>query len=44
MGNLAGDAELTRIYGAQLIGLMPNVILASSTNSLTIILQLPHLT
>ncbi len=30
----AGDAALARIYAAQLIGLMPDVILASSTNNL----------
>jgi putative ABC transport system substrate-binding protein len=28
----AGDVELARIYAAQLIGLMPDVILASTTN------------
>src|SRR5215831_2446907 len=31
----AGDAALARIYAAQLIGLMPDVILASSTTNLT---------
>jgi putative ABC transport system substrate-binding protein len=35
----AGDAELARIYGAQLIGLMPDVIVASSTTNLTVIRQ-----
>jgi putative ABC transport system substrate-binding protein len=35
----AGDAELARIYGAQLIGLMPDVILASSTTNLTVLRQ-----
>src|SRR4029077_5076236 len=30
----AGDAALARIYAAQLIGLMPDVILASSTTNL----------
>jgi putative ABC transport system substrate-binding protein len=35
----AGDAELSRIYAAQLIGLMPDVILASSTTNLTVIRQ-----
>jgi len=29
----AGDAALARIYAAQLIGLMPDVILASSTTN-----------
>src|SRR6516225_9149987 len=33
----AGDAALARIYAAQLIGLMPDVILASSTTNLTVI-------
>jgi putative ABC transport system substrate-binding protein len=35
----AGDTELSRIYAAQLIGLMPDVILASSTTNLTVIRQ-----
>ncbi len=35
----AGDAELSRIYAAQLIGLMPDVIVASSTTNLTAIQQ-----
>jgi putative ABC transport system substrate-binding protein len=35
----AGDAELARIYGAQLIGLMPDVIVASSSTNLTVIQQ-----
>jgi putative ABC transport system substrate-binding protein len=35
----AGDAALARLYGAQLIGLMPDVILASSTTNLTVIQQ-----
>jgi putative tryptophan/tyrosine transport system substrate-binding protein len=35
----AGDAELARIYAAQLIGLMPDVIMVSSTISLTVIQQ-----
>jgi hypothetical protein len=35
----AGDAELARIYAAQLIGLIPDVIMVSSTISLTVIQQ-----
>jgi putative tryptophan/tyrosine transport system substrate-binding protein len=35
----AGDATLARIYAAQLIGLTPDVILASSTTNLTAIQQ-----
>jgi putative ABC transport system substrate-binding protein len=35
----AGDAGLSRIYAAQLIGLMPDVILAMSTVNLTAIKQ-----
>jgi putative tryptophan/tyrosine transport system substrate-binding protein len=35
----AGDVELARTYAAQLIGLMPDVILASSTTNLTVIRQ-----
>jgi putative ABC transport system substrate-binding protein len=35
----AGDAALARTYAAQLIGLMPDVILASSTTNLTVIQQ-----
>jgi putative ABC transport system substrate-binding protein len=35
----AGDAALARIYAAQLIGLLPDVILASSTTNLTVIQQ-----
>jgi putative tryptophan/tyrosine transport system substrate-binding protein len=35
----AGDAALARLYGAQLIGLTPDVILASSTTNLTVIQQ-----
>ena len=35
----AGDAALARIYAAQLIGLMPDVILAVSTTNLTIVRQ-----
>jgi putative ABC transport system substrate-binding protein len=35
----ASDAELTRIYAAQLIGLMPNLILTNTTNNLTVIRQ-----
>jgi ABC-type uncharacterized transport system substrate-binding protein len=35
----AGDAALARIYAAQLIGLMPDVILAVSTTNLTIVQQ-----
>jgi putative tryptophan/tyrosine transport system substrate-binding protein len=35
----AGDAALARIYAAQLIGLTPHVILASSTTNLTVIQQ-----
>jgi putative tryptophan/tyrosine transport system substrate-binding protein len=35
----AGDAALARIYAAQLIGMTPDVILASSTTNLTVIQQ-----
>ena len=35
----AGDAVLARTYAAQLIGLTPDVILASSTTNLTVIQQ-----
>jgi putative ABC transport system substrate-binding protein len=35
----AGDAELARTYAAQLIGLMPDVILVSSSANLTVIRQ-----
>jgi putative tryptophan/tyrosine transport system substrate-binding protein len=35
----AGDAELARIYAAQLIGLMPDVVLASSSTNLTAVQQ-----
>src|ERR1700730_5922093 len=35
----AGSAELAQTYAAQLIGLMPDVILASSTTNLTVIPQ-----
>src|SRR6267154_1026184 len=35
----AGDAGLARTYAAQLIGLMPDVILASTTINLTVIQQ-----
>jgi putative tryptophan/tyrosine transport system substrate-binding protein len=35
----AGDAGLARIYAAQLIGQMPDVILAASTTNLTVIRQ-----
>jgi len=35
----AGDAALARTYAAQLIGLTPDVILASSTTNLTVIQQ-----
>jgi putative ABC transport system substrate-binding protein len=35
----AGDAALARIYAAQLIGLTPDVILASSTTNLTALRQ-----
>ena len=35
----AGDAQLARIYAAQLIGLKPDVIIASSTTNLTIVQQ-----
>src|SRR5262249_3521578 len=35
----AGDAQLARIYAAQLIGLMPDAILAASTTNLTVIQQ-----
>jgi putative tryptophan/tyrosine transport system substrate-binding protein len=37
----AGDAQLARIYAAQLIGLMPDVILASSTINLRVIQEAP---
>jgi putative tryptophan/tyrosine transport system substrate-binding protein len=36
---MAGDAGLARIYAAQLIGLMPDVILVSSTINLKVIQQ-----
>jgi putative ABC transport system substrate-binding protein len=36
----AGDAELSKIFAAQLIGLMPDVILASSTANLTLFRQM----
>ena len=35
----AGDAQLTRIYAAQLIGLMPDVIMAATTANLQVIQQ-----
>jgi putative ABC transport system substrate-binding protein len=35
----AGDAALARVYAAQLIGLMPDVILTASTTNLTVIRQ-----
>jgi putative tryptophan/tyrosine transport system substrate-binding protein len=35
----AGDAALSRIYAAQLIGLMPDVMLASSSTNLTAVRQ-----
>jgi putative ABC transport system substrate-binding protein len=35
----AGDAELARTYAAQLIGVMPDVILVGSTTNLTVIRQ-----
>src|SRR6202790_4150433 len=35
----AGNAALAPIYAAQLIGLMPDVVLASSTPNLTVIRQ-----
>jgi putative ABC transport system substrate-binding protein len=35
----AGDAELARTYAAQLIGLLPDVILTSSTTNLTVVRQ-----
>jgi putative ABC transport system substrate-binding protein len=35
----AGNAELARTYAAQLIGLMPDVILVASTTNLTVIRQ-----
>jgi putative ABC transport system substrate-binding protein len=34
-----GDAEVGRLYAAQLIGLMPDVILAAGTTNLTVIRQ-----
>src|SRR5262249_42639787 len=33
----AGDAALARTYAAQLIGLMPDVILTASTTNLTVV-------
>jgi putative ABC transport system substrate-binding protein len=36
----SGDAELAKIFAAQLIGLMPDVILASSTANLTLFRQM----
>jgi putative ABC transport system substrate-binding protein len=38
----AGDAALARIFAAQLIGLMPDVILASSTTNLTMIREITN--
>jgi putative tryptophan/tyrosine transport system substrate-binding protein len=38
----AGDAALARIFAAQLIGLMPDVILASSTTNLTMIREVTN--
>src|SRR5580692_5464394 len=35
----AGDAEVARTYAAQLIGLMPDAILAASTTNLTVVQQ-----
>jgi putative ABC transport system substrate-binding protein len=35
----AGDAELARTYAAQLIGLLPDVILTASTTNLTVVRQ-----
>jgi putative ABC transport system substrate-binding protein len=35
----AGDAELAKIFAAQLIGLMPDVILAASSTNLTMLRQ-----
>jgi putative ABC transport system substrate-binding protein len=35
----AGDADLARIYAAQLIGLMPDIIIAASTTNLTAVQQ-----
>jgi putative ABC transport system substrate-binding protein len=35
----AGDAELARIYAAQLLGLMPDVIVANTTTNLTAVRQ-----
>ena len=35
----AGDADLARSYAAQLIGLMPDVILADATLNLTVVQQ-----
>jgi len=35
----AGDAELARTYAAQLLGLLPDVILASSSTNLTVVRQ-----
>jgi putative ABC transport system substrate-binding protein len=36
----AGDAELAKIFAAQLIGLMPDVILAATSTNLTLLRQL----
>ncbi len=38
----AEDAELTRVFAAQLIGLMPDVILAASTANLAMIQQVTN--
>src|SRR6516225_96533 len=38
----AGDAALARIFAAQLIGLMPDVIFASSTTNLTVIREVTN--
>jgi putative ABC transport system substrate-binding protein len=35
----AGDAELAKIFAAQLIGLMPDVIMAATSTNLTMIRQ-----
>jgi len=35
----AGDAAVARLYAGQLIGLMPDVILAASTNNLVVVRQ-----
>jgi putative ABC transport system substrate-binding protein len=38
----AGDAALARIFAAQLIGLMPDVILAATTTNLTVVREVTN--